>query len=71
MQVNPSSVPGATQTVQPPADPHNNLVGNNTARTVWAQANAQSTGFFVPQESGFGNYILPVLPRFDQPQPNK
>lgn len=35
---------------------------NNIA---WNQATNQSFGFFVPQDSVFGNNILPVLPRFD------
>jgi hypothetical protein len=30
-------------------------------------ANAQSFGFFVTQDSSFGNFILPVLPRFEAP----
>lgn len=40
---------------------------NSTSRTAWNQANTQSFGFFVPQDSIFGNSILPVLPRFDNP----
>lgn len=71
MQVNPSSGPGAPPTAQQPADTHNNLAGNNSSRTAWAQANAQSSGFFIPQDSVFGNNILPVLPRLDQTPTNK
>lgn len=44
-----------------------NSQGNNLGRAAWAQANSQSFGFFVAQDSMFGNNILPVLPR---PQPN-
>lgn len=29
------------------------------------QANAQSMGYFISQDSLFGNLILPVIPRFD------
>ncbi|KAK3591242.1 hypothetical protein CHS0354_010610 [Potamilus streckersoni] len=29
-------------------------------------ANANSVGFFITQDSSFGNLILPVLPRFDK-----
>lgn len=32
---------------------------------AWTQATNQSFGFFVPQDSLFGNSILPVLPRID------
>lgn len=34
-------------------------------RTALQTANAQSTGYFITQDSSFGNLILPVLPRFD------
>jgi len=34
---------------------------------AWTQATNQSFGFFVPQDSLFGNNILPVLPRIDNP----
>lgn len=67
MQVNPPILPGATQTIQPQPDAHLNLPA--LARAAWTQANSQSFGFFVPQDSAFGNNILPVLPRFDQPPP--
>lgn len=36
---------------------------NSTARS----ANSNSNGFFIPQDSIFGNSILPVLPRLDNP----
>ncbi|XP_058127068.1 SOSS complex subunit C homolog B [Anopheles ziemanni] len=39
----------------------------NIAKGVWSQAINQSFGFFVPQDSLFGNNILPVLPRYDNP----
>ncbi|KAL3277222.1 hypothetical protein HHI36_012572 [Cryptolaemus montrouzieri] len=38
---------------------------NSHHRQALIQANAQSTGFFISQDSSFGNLILPVLPRFD------
>lgn len=71
MQVNPPSGPGAPQSALPQSDQHNNLSLNSLARTAWQQANSQSTGFFVPQDSVFGNNILPVLPRFNQTPPSK
>lgn len=38
---------------------------SSVQRTALQAANSQSTGFFITQDSSFGNYILPVLPRFD------
>ncbi|XP_074038527.1 SOSS complex subunit C homolog B [Leptinotarsa decemlineata] len=38
---------------------------NSIQRTALQTANAQSTGYFITQESSFGNLILPVLPRFE------
>lgn len=34
-------------------------------RAALHNAHAASTGYFVTQDSSFGNLILPVLPRFD------
>lgn len=34
-------------------------------RQALQTANAQSMGYFISQDSSFGNLILPVLPRFD------
>lgn len=34
-------------------------------RTALYNAHAASFGYFVTQDSSFGNLILPVLPRFD------
>lgn len=38
---------------------------NALQRQALQAANAQSMGFYVSQDSSFGNFILPVLPRFD------
>ncbi|XP_050513034.1 SOSS complex subunit C homolog B [Diabrotica virgifera virgifera] len=38
---------------------------NSLQRTALQTANAQSTGYFITQDSSFGNLILPVLPRFE------
>lgn len=38
---------------------------NSAQRSTLQTANAQSTGFFISQDSSFGNLILPVLPRLD------
>lgn len=62
MQVN--SVPGiggVTQQTLPEILP--TTPASNIGRTAWAQASNQSFGFFISQDSLFGNNILPVLPR--------
>lgn len=51
----------ATATGQP------NDSNQSISKGVWSQAINQSFGFFVPQDSLFGNNILPVLPRYDNP----
>ncbi|KAH0561397.1 SOSS complex subunit C homolog [Cotesia typhae] len=38
---------------------------NANQRTALHNAHATSFGYFVTQDSSFGNLILPVLPRFD------
>jgi len=38
---------------------------NSPARVALRQAQETSFGFFVPQDSSFGNLFLPVLPRFE------
>lgn len=62
MQVN--SAPGSggpLQQTTPEALP--NTQAGTIGRAAWVQANNQSFGFFVSQDSLFGNNILPVLPR--------
>uniref|UniRef100_A0A2M3ZD23 Uncharacterized protein n=1 Tax=Anopheles braziliensis TaxID=58242 RepID=A0A2M3ZD23_9DIPT len=43
---------------------------NAVAKAVWNQAITQSFGSFIPQDSVFGNCILPVLPRYENPPAN-
>lgn len=38
---------------------------SSAQRAALQTANAQSTGYFISQDSSFGNLVLPVLPRFD------
>lgn len=38
-------------------------------RTALESANKSSFGFFIPQDSSFGNIILPVIPRLLPPPP--
>jgi len=49
-----------------------NLSANNgenyslsSAQRTLQTVNLQSTGYFISQDSSFGNLILPVLPRFE------
>ncbi|GFU37985.1 SOSS complex subunit C-like protein [Nephila pilipes] len=39
---------------------------NKNQRTALQHAHANSFTSFIPQDSSFGNLILPVLPRFDK-----
>lgn len=45
--------------------PDGNHSMNSLQRAALQTANAQSTGYFISQDSSFGNLILPVLPRFE------
>lgn len=38
---------------------------NSLQRAALQTANTQSTGYFISQDSSFGNLILPVIPRLD------
>lgn len=56
---------------QQPQHSQADITLNNTSRAAWTQATSQSFGFFVHQDSVFGNSILPVLPRFENGPPAK
>lgn len=74
MQVNSQPGVGLPQQQPPQVQPHEVIVnsqGSNLGRAAWAQANSQSFGFFVGQDSMFGNNILPVLPRPEQNNSSK
>ncbi|XP_053625181.1 SOSS complex subunit C homolog B [Plodia interpunctella] len=58
------SIPPVSATAGFPQLPEANIV-NTSHRAALQHANATSCGFFVSQDSSFGNQILPVLPRFD------
>lgn len=66
--LNPSALntPIGIPTLTPPV-PENQMSG--ITRSALHNANSTSFGYFVGQESAFGNNILAVLPRF--PEPNK
>jgi len=40
-------------------------------RSALDSANKSSFGFFIPQDSSFGNIILPVIPRLQPKNPSK
>ncbi|XP_076371070.1 SOSS complex subunit C-like isoform X3 [Tachypleus tridentatus] len=71
-QVQPSTLPGSltpavgiATTTQSSVDAH---ALSTSQRTALQHAHANSVGWFITQESSFGNLILPVLPRFDKQQ---
>ncbi|CAL7949206.1 unnamed protein product [Xylocopa violacea] len=49
----------------PPTQPSDGIAMSASQRAALHNAHAASTGYFVTQDSSFGNLILPVLPRFD------
>ncbi|CAH1645932.1 unnamed protein product [Spodoptera littoralis] len=56
------SIPPVSATAGFPQLPEANIV-NTSHRAALQHANATSCGYFVSQDSSFGNQILPVLPR--------
>jgi len=46
-----------------PANPESQQMLNNNQRAALEVANKSSFGYFIPQDSNFGNHILPVIPR--------
>ncbi|XP_076373311.1 uncharacterized protein LOC143258192 [Tachypleus tridentatus] len=56
---------GIATTTQSSVDAH---ALSTSQRTALQHAHANSVGWFITQESSFGNLILPVLPRFDKQQ---
>ncbi|XP_037787397.1 SOSS complex subunit C homolog [Penaeus monodon] len=40
-------------------------IAGNSQRSSLLQATSSSFGYFIPQDSSFGNFILPVLPRLE------
>lgn len=58
------SIPPVSATAGFPQLPEANVI-NTSHRAALQHANATSCGYFVSQDSSFGNQILPVLPRFE------
>ncbi|XP_023289853.1 SOSS complex subunit C homolog [Orussus abietinus] len=62
----PLAVPPASSASGLPTAPATDGVTMSASqRAALHNAHAASAGYFVTQDSSFGNLILPVLPRFD------
>lgn len=62
---NNSNNTGTNSTNQIVESPH---MLNTTQKAAMDMANKTSFGHFIPQDSSFGNLILPVIPRIPPPQ---
>lgn len=60
-----SVTPTGSPSNLPSTQPSDGVVMSASQRAALHNANAASSGYFVTQDSSFGNLILPVLPRFD------
>lgn len=61
--LNSSNFPGLGSTTVQSSDGHS--MNSHQQRAALQTAHAQSMGYFISQDSLFGNLILPVLPRFN------
>ncbi|XP_064476730.1 SOSS complex subunit C-like isoform X1 [Ornithodoros turicata] len=61
VSASPTSLPAATGAAA--GDAH---ALTTSQRTALQHAHSSSIGYFIPQDSSFGNLILPVLPRFEK-----
>ncbi|XP_043273973.1 SOSS complex subunit C homolog [Venturia canescens] len=63
----PLAAPSATSATSlvPPVTADGVAAISASQRAALHNAHAASAGYFVTQDSSFGNLILPVLPRFD------
>ncbi|XP_031332753.1 SOSS complex subunit C [Photinus pyralis] len=62
--LNPPTTPAVASTNSTSPDGHTNAI-SSMQRAALQQANAQSMGYFISQDSSFGNCVLPVIPRFE------
>ncbi|XP_064626044.1 SOSS complex subunit C-like [Lineus longissimus] len=64
----PTSSPSIVPLPQVPLTPGGGADSHMTPaqRTALQHAHANSVGYFITQDSSFGNLILPVLPRLDK-----
>jgi len=70
-QAIPSALPSvvaAPPTGHVPVEGH---VLTTSQRTALQHAHAHSVGYFITQDSSFGNLILPVIPRIENKTPDK
>ena len=58
-----SALTGTAGGFGPGADGHQQLQLSSNQRMAMDQASKTSFGYFIPQDSLFGNLILPVVPR--------
>ncbi|XP_043462516.1 SOSS complex subunit C homolog [Leptopilina heterotoma] len=56
---------GSATTTVPTTQTSDGVTISASQRAALHNAHSNSYGFFVTQDSSFGNLILPVLPRFD------
>ncbi|CAD5112094.1 DgyrCDS1334 [Dimorphilus gyrociliatus] len=68
---NQSLVPESQPNPNPMLLPGDNGGASRSASQALKQAHESSFGYYVTQESNFGNVILPVLPRFVETKPAK
>ncbi|GBM50037.1 hypothetical protein AVEN_69616-1 [Araneus ventricosus] len=67
--LSPSVAPGSSSSATSPMQTTSTIDYqslNKNQRTALQHAHANSFASFIPQDSSFGNLILPVLPRFDK-----
>ncbi|KAG7209013.1 hypothetical protein KM043_015179 [Ampulex compressa] len=57
--------PTLNTSLAPTTQSSDGIAMSASQRAALHNANAASSGYFVTQDSSFGNLILPVLPRFD------
>ncbi|XP_076223215.1 SOSS complex subunit C-like isoform X1 [Nomia melanderi] len=57
--------PAGSPSNLPSTQPSDGIAMSASQRAALHNAHAASSGYFVTQDSSFGNLILPVLPRFD------
>ena len=66
----PVSLPPGATLQQDPSSPNSPLLSANQ-RSALEAASKTSFGYFIPQDSSFGNTILPVIPRIGAPAGGK
>ncbi|CAH1782104.1 unnamed protein product [Owenia fusiformis] len=65
--VQPISGANQAQNIAPSNNGNDNQTMTPAQRAALQHAHANSVGYFITQDSSFGNLILPVIPRIDKP----